>query len=84
MVPTVVPKEIHVYPGESIQGKIDTAHRGDTIIIHGGRYVERIDFKGKAITVRSTDPNNPDVVAATIIDANKTGSVVSACPKIIG
>ena len=33
-----------------------------------------IDFKGKAITVRSIDPNNPDIVAATIIDCEGTES----------
>jgi len=77
LIPTMAPKEIHVYPGESIQGKIDSAHRGDTVIIHEGRYVEVIDFKGKVITVRSIDPNDPDVVAATIIDANQTGSAVT-------
>jgi hypothetical protein len=32
-----------------------------------------IDFGGKAVTLRSADPNNPHIVAATIIDCN--GSV---------
>lgn len=31
-----------------------------------------MDFKGKAITVRSTDPNDPSIVAATIIDCEGT------------
>ncbi|GAI61123.1 unnamed protein product, partial [marine sediment metagenome] len=34
-------------------------------------YYENINFLGKAITVRSTDPNDPNVVAATIIDGNQ-------------
>jgi len=34
------------------------------------------DYLGKDITVRSTDPNDPDIVAATIIDGNQQDSVV--------
>ena len=36
-----------------------------------GTYVENIDFLGKAITVRSTAPEDPAVVAATIIDGSE-------------
>ena len=72
-------------PGEkydSIQSAINDANDGDTIIVSPGTYLENIDFKGKAITLRSTDPNDPNVVAATIIDGNQPtdpnkGSVVT-------
>ena len=56
----------------NIQAAIDDANDGDIIIVNPGTYTgdgnRDIDFKGKAITVRSTDPNDPNIVAATIID----------------
>ncbi len=56
---------------QTIQDMIDTAEDGDTVIIDPGVYMgdgnRDLDFKGKAITVRSVDPNDPDVVASTII-----------------
>jgi parallel beta-helix repeat protein len=65
----------------TIQSAIDAAINGDTIIVSPGVYLENINFKGKAITVQSTDPNNPNVVAATIINGSSPtdpnfGSVV--------
>jgi len=48
------------YP--TIQAGIDDSNDGDVIVLCPGRYTgpgnREIDFKGKAITVRSTDPNN--------------------------
>jgi len=62
----------YVNPGQSIQDAIDSATDGDTIILALGSYKGEgnrdIDFHGKAIIVRSTDPEDPDVVAATIVD----------------
>ncbi|GAH59365.1 unnamed protein product, partial [marine sediment metagenome] len=69
----LVPSE---YP--TIQAAIDVAFNGDTIVvlpgIHTGDGNRDIDFKGKPITVRSIAPNDPNVVAATIIDCNGTQS----------
>jgi len=62
-----VPKD---YP--TIQAAIDAAHIRDTIIVGPGTYVENIDFKGKGITVKSSDG-----AIATVIDGNKNGSVVT-------
>ena len=59
-----------------IQEAIDNSNSGDVIIIGPGTYYENINFMGKDITVRSTDPNDPDIVAATIIDGNQQDSVV--------
>ncbi|UCG46573.1 MAG: right-handed parallel beta-helix repeat-containing protein, partial [Phycisphaerales bacterium] len=56
----------------TIQAAIDDANDGDTVVVSPGTYTgdgnRDMDFLGKAITVRSTDPNDPDVVAATVID----------------
>jgi predicted outer membrane repeat protein len=54
----------------TIQGALNDAGvvDGDVIVVAEGRYYENIDFQGKAVTLRSTDPANPAVVAVTIID----------------
>ncbi|MHC4315392.1 MAG: hypothetical protein ACYSW3_23350, partial [Planctomycetota bacterium] len=61
----------------NIQAAIDDSNDGDIIIVAEGRYFENINFNGKNITLRSTDPNDPNVVAATIIDGDRNGSVVT-------
>jgi parallel beta-helix repeat protein len=66
----------------TIQSAINDANNGDTIIVSQGSYRENINFLGKAITLTSQDPNNPNIVAATIIDGNQPadpnkGSVVT-------
>lgn len=65
-----------VTPNGKIQDAIDIAVDGAEIIVQPGIYTGEgnrdIDFKGKAITIRSTDPNDPNVVAATIVDCNGT------------
>jgi hypothetical protein len=62
----------------TIQNAIDSAENGDTIIIPVGIYMGEgnrdLDFKGKAITLRSIDPNDPEVVAATVINCQGTES----------
>src|ERR1035437_8932496 len=77
---TAFAKTITVSPGQSIQAAINAAANGDVVVVAEGTYKERIDFKGKAITVRSTDPTNKAVVKATIINGNKQGSVVTFDP----
>ncbi|MBW8002320.1 MAG: hypothetical protein FVQ80_09915 [Planctomycetes bacterium] len=61
----------------TIQAGINAASGSNIIDVNLGTYYETIDFNGKAITLQSTDPNNWDVVADTIIDGNGAGTVVT-------
>ena len=61
----------------SIQAAIDAASNGDTIVVEEGTYFENINFRGKNIVLTSTDPSNPDIVAATVIDGNQAGCVIT-------
>ena len=82
---TQVSAETLYVPSEAystIQSAIIAADTSDTIIVDPNTYYENIDFLGRAITVRSADPNDPNVVAATIIDGSNPvdpniGSVVT-------
>ena len=60
----------------NIQSAIDSASDTDEIILNPGIYTgsgnRDIDFWGKSITISSTDPNDPEVVASTIIDCGGT------------
>lgn len=61
---------------DTIQEAIDASNSGDTIGVSPGIYYENILFNNSNITVRSTNPLDPDVVAATIIDGRGSGSVI--------
>ncbi len=60
----------------SIQDAIDKAVHGDTIEVSQDTYIENISLNARNITLTSADPENPAVVAATIINGGNTGNVV--------
>ncbi len=65
------------YDYDTIQEGINAAVNGDTVIVAPAVYTgannKNLDFGGRSITVRSTDPNDPCVVEATIIDCVDDG-----------
>jgi hypothetical protein len=62
---------------KTIQKGINAASGGDTVIVAEGTYAENIYFYSKNITLTSTDPFDPDLVDATILDGTKSGPVVT-------
>ena len=62
---------------KTIQEAINVSIDGDTIVVAQGKYQGNINFNGKSITLTSTDPNNTDVVANTIIEGTEKGSVIT-------
>jgi hypothetical protein len=63
-------------PGDypTIQAAIDDAIPGDEIIVFPGNYREKVQFKGKSVVLRSTYPEDPDVVASTVIKGTTYGA----------
>ena len=53
-----------------IRHALNEALTGDEIVVGEGTYFEHIDFRGKNLTLRSSDPGDPAVVAATVIHGN--------------
>jgi len=62
----------------NIQAAIEYSNDWDTIYVFPGIYTgpgnRDIDFLGKAITVRSVAPDDPYIVAATIVDCDANES----------
>ena len=56
----------------TIQEAVDVCVDSDVVIVapdtYSGPGNRNIDLKGKIITVRSTDPSNPQIVSTTVID----------------
>ncbi|HUW19788.1 MAG TPA: PQQ-binding-like beta-propeller repeat protein [Sedimentisphaerales bacterium] len=80
----VCPAEIFIVDDDgaadfnNIQAAIDASYHGDTIYVFPGTYTgpgnRDIDFGGKAVTVQSVFPEDPYIVAITVIDCNGSGA----------
>lgn len=71
-LPVAAATTIHVPADKpTIQGAIDAAVDGDTVLVSDGAYLENIDFKGKGITVKSVNG-----AKTTTIDGSKVDYVV--------
>jgi len=67
----------------TIQEALNASVDGDTIIVlpstgsPTGAYMGNTIFPARAITLRGINPDDPAIVAATVIDGNASGSVVT-------
>ncbi len=64
------------HPYRYIQDGIAACASLGTVTVNPGTYYENVSIN-KELTLRSTDPNDPNVVAATIIDGQQLGSVIT-------
>jgi hypothetical protein len=71
---------VHYVPTDytTIQAAIDAGIDGDVVVVETGTYSGagnyNINLKGKAVTVQSTDPGDPQVVNTTVIDCEGAAS----------
>jgi len=63
------------YP--TIQSAVNAAQNGDVICLKSGLYQESITLSGKAVVLRSADPNDPNCVDNTIIQGDMSKPVLS-------
>lgn len=61
---------------QTIQGAIDAAADGDTVIVRPGIYEENINFLGKAITLRSEQGPRVTVIDGSSAEYPDSGNVV--------
>jgi len=60
-----------------IRHAVRDANDGDEIVAAPGLYRETVDFAGRNLTLRSEDPNDPNVVGATVIDGGAQAVIFS-------
>ncbi len=61
---------------DHIRHAVNEALSGDQIVVGQGIYYENVNFGGKNVTLSSTDPSDPAVVAATILAGAVSGGPV--------
>ncbi len=61
----------------TLQAAIDASSDGDIIFVSPGLYTENINMQGKNITLTSIDPNDPAIVAETVIQGAGVNPVVT-------
>ncbi len=61
----------------TIQEAINTSVHGDEIVVDPGEYFENLNMLGMAITLRSQDPTDPEIVVGTVINGGGTGTVIT-------
>ncbi|MDP2896172.1 MAG: choice-of-anchor Q domain-containing protein [bacterium] len=73
------PEIINIAAGDTLetQRALSLAITGDEIILQPGTYQANLIFCGVDVTLRSSDPLNPDVVASTVLDGGGIGRVVA-------
>jgi len=67
------------YP--TIQAAINASAPGDHVVLASGIYNQAVDLLGKRVTLRSTNPDNEDVVAATILDGSGLPKSIVTCSQ---
>jgi beta propeller repeat protein len=67
----------------TIQEAIDEAWDGDTIVVYPGWYNEQVFFNGRAVLLTSTNPDDPNVVAATVIQGTVTFDFLEGMDSIL-
>ena len=73
-----VPRIIKVpSDARTIQRALSFAVNGDEIVVSPGTYPENIHLCGTDVILRSSNPDDPTVVASTIIDGSGLGPTVS-------
>ena len=65
------------HPYDSIQEAIEQAQDLDTILVHEGRYYERLNLLSKNTEIRRFVPDASDIATYPVIDAQNDGTVVT-------
>ncbi len=60
----------------SLPAALQEASSGDTIVVPPGVYRGTVNFAGRNITLKSTDPHDPEIVKSTVLDGDGRSPVV--------
>jgi hypothetical protein len=61
----------------TVQAALCLSVTGDEIVVAAGTYLENLQFSGTDVILRSSDPEDPAVVASTVLDGGAAGPVIS-------